>query len=250
MKASMGFISRDGHASVFAVITLLAMSTVQDLMMLRTGWGVTPGFGMIGIKSMNYRSSHAASSPSSWSRHCSPYIALCVFIVCWLGAYIRHLSTLHQTRSMIFPKVCSDLQVSFRKDRPSFSQSSDEVSRLLSKNLNESQCSVWPCLPGGRTFVYPVCGSTLSLLILSKSWDPAIWKSNINQQWYNTGDMSHHHRPLIGGAVTNWLDWPWAWSGHFLNFGGESSACVLLTSSADWHEFSFARIQLICFFVL
>ena len=39
---------------------------------------------------------------------------------------------------MIFPKVCSDLQVSFRKDRPSFSQSSDEVSRLLSKNLNES----------------------------------------------------------------------------------------------------------------
>ena len=183
-------------------------------MMLRTGWGVTPGFGMIGIKSMNYRSSHAASSPSSWSRHCSPYIALCVFIVCWLGSYIRHLSTLHQTRSLIFPKV-HILTSRFLSDR------SDH--HFHRAQLNPVQCLTvsarWQDICLSSLWKYTFAVNIVQIV------GPAIWKSNINQQRYNTGDMSHdhRHRPLNGGAVTNCREWPWAGFGHFLDFGGEFS---------------------------
>ena len=118
-------------------------STVRALMRLRTGWGVTPGFGMIGIKSMNYRSSHAASSPSSWSRqgptahtlHWTKCIHLSIHSL-WL--YMRHLSP-HR--------------INYDKTLGSDSHNHNlyctvEVSRLLSKTLT-IQCNVWrPCLPG------------------------------------------------------------------------------------------------------
>ena len=187
-------------------------STVRALMRLRTGWGVTPGFGMIGIKSMNYRSSHAASSPSSWSRqgptahtlHWTKCIHLSIHSL-WL--YMRHLSPhrINYDKTLGSDSHNHNLYCTvrflgcFRRLWLYNAMSDDRV-----------------CQVNGRTFVYAVCGSTeynTFAVNIVQIVRPAMWKSNRNQQRYNIGDMRYDHHSteapwqMAGGDIGAWT-WP------------------------------------------